>query len=183
MAKSSEQGDIAEEAIRQSLVAVSSPKQVRSPLIPIREKKIRLDRVFPLCFLSSLLFFLEKDMNLPCAFRVLQPEGVLSAATARKMLEVFDGYLEQSIPIILIDLQYVPMIDSFGLGIIISMRNKMKLKGGAVYLCGLQKQARFLVDISALDRLFDVLPDQATFHDQLAQGTLPQRMVLPSPRG
>ncbi len=120
-------------------------------------------------------------MNPSCEFRVLQPEGILSAAAAKKLLASFDTYVGQAIPIILIDLQQVPMIDSFGLGIIISMRNKMKLSGGALYLCGLQKQARFLVDISALDRLFDILPDQATFHDQLAQGNLPQCIVSPAP--
>ncbi len=100
-------------------------------------------------------------------FRLIQPDGILSASASKKMLQEFDAYLQQDIKIILIDLQHVPMIDSFGLGIIVSMHNKLKLAGGKLYLCGLQKQAHFLFDISALDRLFDILPDQQAFQAQI----------------
>lgn len=103
-------------------------------------------------------------------FRLIQPEGILSASIAKKMLQEFEDHLHQGIHLVLIDLQHVAMIDSFGLGIIVSMHNKLKLAGGKLYLCGLQKQARFLFDISALDRLFDILPDQAAFEATIQTG-------------
>jgi anti-sigma B factor antagonist len=103
-------------------------------------------------------------MTQPYDFRLIQPDGILSASVAKQMLQEFETYQQQHIHLILIDLQNVSMIDSFGLGIIVSMHNKLKLAGGKLYLCGLQNQARFLFDISALDRLFDILPDQQAFH-------------------
>jgi len=96
-------------------------------------------------------------------FCLIQPDGILSAAVAKQMLQEFEKAQQQDIKLVLIDLQHVVMIDSFGLGIIVAMHNKLKLIGGKLYLCGLQKQARFLFDISALDRLFDILPDQQAF--------------------
>lgn len=111
-------------------------------------------------------------MSVCSEFRTLQPQGILSAAVAKQMLQAFDEHLQQGINLILIDLQHVSMIDSFGLGIIVAMHNKLKLAGGKLYLCGLQKQARFLFDISALDRLFDILPDQAAF-EAIVQSEIP----------
>lgn len=100
-------------------------------------------------------------------FRLIQPEGILSSSVAKQMLQEFEGYLQEGVKLVLIDLQHVAMIDSFGLGIIVSIHNKLKLTGGKLYLCGLQKQAHFLFDISALDRLFDILPDQQAFHQAI----------------
>lgn len=100
----------------------------------------------------------------PPAFRVLQPEGILSANVAKQLLHQFNTYRQtEDTKFILIDLQNVSMIDSFGLGTLVSMHSKLRMAGGRLYLCSLQKQARFLFDISALDRMFDVFPDQATF--------------------
>lgn len=104
-------------------------------------------------------------------FRLIQPDGILSASVAKVMLQEFEQYHQQNIKVILIDLQNVAMIDSFGLGIIVSMHNKLKLSGGKLYICGLQKQARFLFDISALDRLFDILPDQEAFHQAIRENS------------
>jgi hypothetical protein len=40
----------------------------------------------------------------PCSdFRTLQPQGILSAAVAKQMLQTFDDYLQQDIKLILID--------------------------------------------------------------------------------
>ena len=105
-------------------------------------------------------------MNNP-EFRLMQPEGVLSATVAKQLLQQFEESRQENIKLLLIDLQHVSMIDSFGLGTIVSMHNKLKLAGGRLYICGLQKQARFLFDISALDRMFDILPDQQAFYDTI----------------
>ena len=96
-------------------------------------------------------------------FRVLQPEGILSANVAKQLLQQFHTDCEEGARLILIDLQHVSMIDSFGVGTLVSMHSKFRMVGGQLYLCGLQKQARFLFDISALDRMFDIFPDQAAF--------------------
>lgn len=103
-------------------------------------------------------------------FRLICPIGILSASVGKQILLEFESHLQAEIKLILIDLQYVSMIDSFGLGIIVAMHNRLKLSGGKLYLCGLQKQARFLFDISALDRLFDILPNPEAFESLIASG-------------
>lgn len=102
-------------------------------------------------------------------FRLLQPEGILTANVAKQLLQQFNEYQQEEAKLVLVDLQYVSMIDSFGLGTLMSMHSKLRMAGGKLYLCGLQKQARFLFDISALDRMFDVLPDQAAFYAVIQQ--------------
>ncbi|MGQ9869770.1 STAS domain-containing protein [Leptodesmis sp.] len=102
-------------------------------------------------------------------FRLLKPEGILSASVAKQLLEQVEECRKENISIILIDLENVAMIDSFGLGTLISIHTKLRIAGGKLYLCSLQKQANFLFDISAMNRVLDVLPDQEAFYEQLQQ--------------
>lgn len=102
-------------------------------------------------------------------FRLLQPEGILSAAIAKQLLQQVEECRKAEIKIILIDLENIAMIDSFGLGTLISIHTKLRMAGGKLYLCSLQKQANFLFDISAMDRVLDVLPNQQAFYEQLEQ--------------
>jgi anti-anti-sigma factor len=107
-------------------------------------------------------------------FCLLQPEGILSASIAKKLLQDFNEYRqkEPDVKLILVDLQNVSMIDSFGLGTLMSIHSKLRMAGGKLYLCGLQKQARFLFDISALDRVFDILDNQEAFYEIVRQTEL-----------
>lgn len=108
-------------------------------------------------------------MTHPPEFKLLQPEGILSAAVAKQLLQQVEECRQENINILLIDLENVAMIDSFGLGTLISIHTKLRLAGGKLYLCSLQKQANFLFDISAMDRVLDVLPNQQAFYERLQQ--------------
>jgi anti-anti-sigma factor len=102
-------------------------------------------------------------------FKLLQPEGILSASVAKQLLEQVEECRKENIHLILIDLENIAMIDSFGLGTLISIHTKLRMAGGKLYLCSLQKQANFLFDISAMDRVLDVLPNREAFYEQIQQ--------------
>jgi anti-anti-sigma factor len=108
-------------------------------------------------------------MSHPPEFKLLQPEGILSASLAKQLLQQVEECRQEHINIILIDLESIAMIDSFGLGTLISIHTKLRMAGGKLYLCSLQKQANFLFDISAMDRVLDVLPDRQAFYQQFQQ--------------
>jgi anti-anti-sigma factor len=102
-------------------------------------------------------------------YKLLQLEGILSATVAKQLLQTVEECRKENITTILIDLENVPMIDSFGLGTLMSIHTKLRMAGGKLYLCSLQKQANFLFDISAMDRVLDILPNQDAFYEQRLQ--------------
>ncbi|MGI0487284.1 STAS domain-containing protein [Pantanalinema rosaneae CENA516] len=93
--------------------------------------------------------------------KVLQPSGILTAATAPDLLQEFNHCLKGKPPLILVNLQSVDFIDSSGLGSIVSMHTRMRLAGGKLCLCGLNDQAKSLFDISDMDRILEIF-DTAT---------------------
>jgi anti-anti-sigma factor len=102
-------------------------------------------------------------------YKLLQPEGILSSTVAKQLLQDVEAYRKDNIKTILIDLEKIAMIDSFGLGTLMSIHTKLRMAGGKLYLCSLQKQANFLFDISAMDRVLDILPNQEAFYEQRLQ--------------
>jgi anti-anti-sigma factor len=94
--------------------------------------------------------------------RILKPKGYLSTTTAAKLLETFQDCFDAQAEVILINLQQVDFVDSSGLGILIQMHTKLRLAGRRLCLCSANDQVKTILDISDLDRILDIFPDQAT---------------------
>ncbi|MDX2098172.1 MAG: STAS domain-containing protein [Leptolyngbyaceae cyanobacterium bins.59] len=99
--------------------------------------------------------------------RVINPTGILSSSTSAPLLKEFQESIESGSRDVLVDLQGVTFIDSSGLGVLVSMHSKAKLAGGNVYLCSPNDQARGIIDITDLDRIFGIFADRATFYKSL----------------
>jgi anti-anti-sigma factor len=96
--------------------------------------------------------------------KVLKPAGILAATTIQALLQDFNQYLESKPKTILIDLSNVDFIDSYGLGMLVSMHAKMRLSNGTLCLCSLKDQARCLFEIADMERVFEIFADQAEFY-------------------
>lgn len=101
--------------------------------------------------------------------KVLQPGGVLTAATVQALLQEFSDCLKGKPHVILVNLQAVDFIDSSGLGTLVSMHTRMRLAGGKLCLCSLNDQAKSLFDISDMDRILEIFDTAAEFYAQVVK--------------
>lgn len=62
---------------------------------------------------------------------------------------------------ILINLSAVSYIDSSGLATLVELLKKVKTRGGSLMLTSLSDKVRSLFEITKLDRLFGIYPDDA----------------------
>lgn len=96
-------------------------------------------------------------------YRILEPTGVLVGSTAQTLMQAVQNALEEKIATIALDLSQVNFIDSSGLGTLVSLHTKVRLAGGKFYLVNPQAQARSLLDISDMDRIFEVYDSRSDF--------------------
>lgn len=65
-------------------------------------------------------------------------------------------------PKLVINLGKVGYVDSSGLATLVEVLKKARSKGGALYLTHLSDKVRSLFEITKLDKLFGICPDDAT---------------------
>jgi anti-anti-sigma factor len=99
--------------------------------------------------------------------QVLQPTGHFTTAVAKEMQNQFKENFQTGTRFVLVNLQEVKFMDSFGLGVLVSMHTKLKMAGGQLYLCSLSIPVRNLFDLADMNRLFNVVSDHQAFFNQL----------------
>ncbi len=103
-------------------------------------------------------------MTTAADFKVIQPAGILSSRTSEKILQEFQDSLDARAKAVLIDLSQVNFMDSSGLGLLVSMHTRLRLAGGKLYLCSLSEQCKGILDISDLDRVFEIFNSPSEFY-------------------
>jgi anti-sigma B factor antagonist len=85
---------------------------------------------------------------------VLTIEGVLDALTAPEIRPTIDALVEEKRMSILVDVSSLRLIDSSGVGVIVSLFKRCKVFGGVVRVDGLKNQPLAIFRLLRLDRLF-----------------------------
>mgnify|MGYP003425416482 CR=1 FL=1 len=81
-------------------------------------------------------------------------EGELDHHAAKTVREEIDEAVEFNMPTLLIlDFDRVTFMDSSGIGVIIGRYKKMNYVGGAVYVCGMNKNVDRIFQMSGLYKL------------------------------
>jgi stage II sporulation protein AA (anti-sigma F factor antagonist) len=76
----------------------------------------------------------------------------------RQVTEILD---RQSVHSLVVNLKNVVFLDSMGIGTLITLRNRLIKNGGAVVLCELTDQIKRVMDISSLNKVFDLYEAEA----------------------
>ncbi len=84
----------------------------------------------------------------------LSIEGTLDAATAPDLRAVIDQIVEEGRRNITLDLSTLRLIDSSGVGVIVSLFKRVRANGGQVRIVGLRDQPRAIFRLLRLDRVF-----------------------------
>ena len=87
---------------------------------------------------------------------VLKIEGTLDAVTASELRSVIDDLVNESRKEVTLDLVDLRLIDSSGVGVIVSLFKRVRANGGQVRITGLRDQPRAIFRLLRLDRVFPV---------------------------
>jgi anti-sigma B factor antagonist len=86
----------------------------------------------------------------------LEIDGTLDAVTAPDLRNVVDELVEQRRKSVTLELSSLRLIDSSGVGVIVSLFKRMRANGGQVKIVGLRDQPRAIFRLLRLDRVFPV---------------------------
>ena len=81
-------------------------------------------------------------------------EGALDALTAPEIRPVFDKVVTDGRKRVTVDIAAVTMIDSSGVGAIVSLFKRIKAEGGHVQVVGAKDQPLAVLKLLKLDRVF-----------------------------
>lgn len=86
----------------------------------------------------------------------LEIEGTLDAVTAPELRTVVDQLVNEHRKSITLELSQLRLIDSSGVGVIVSLFKRVRANGGQVKIVGLRDQPRAIFRLLRLDRVFPV---------------------------
>jgi anti-sigma B factor antagonist len=85
---------------------------------------------------------------------ILRIEGTLDPATAPDLRTVVDSIVDEGRLLITLELSTLRLIDSSGVGVIVSLFKRVRANGGQVRIQGLRDQPRAIFRLLRLDRVF-----------------------------
>jgi anti-sigma B factor antagonist len=80
--------------------------------------------------------------------------GALDALTVREIGPVIDGLVADRRPRVVVELEELTLIDSSGVGAIVSLYKRVKADGGQVVVVGAREQPLAVLKLLKLDRVF-----------------------------
>lgn len=106
-------------------------------------------------------------MSSDLKLEVVRPSGILDATQANQFRREVSYRLEKKPEILLINLQNVTFIDSSGLGALVSALKMVRMAGAKLFICSINDQVRMLFELTSMDRVFKVYPDEETFNKEV----------------
>lgn len=87
---------------------------------------------------------------------ILEIDGTLDAVTAPDLRAVVDQLVNDRCKSVVLELSSLRLIDSSGVGVIVSLFKRVRANGGQVKITGLRDQPRAIFRLLRLDRVFPV---------------------------
>ena len=85
---------------------------------------------------------------------VLKIEGTLDAVTAPELRPALDALVDEGAKLVTVDLSTLRLIDSSGVGAIVSLFKRLREAGGDLRVTGLRDQPLAIFQLLRLDRVF-----------------------------
>ncbi|MCX7594800.1 MAG: STAS domain-containing protein [Fischerella sp.] len=96
--------------------------------------------------------------------KVLQPSGSLDASKSQEFRDKITEILESGAKTVLIDFQNVTFMDSSGFGAVVLALKILRAADIKLVLCSLNEQVRLLFELTDMDKVFEIFPNQDEFH-------------------
>ena len=95
--------------------------------------------------------------------KVLEPTGLIDNAGGTQIRRDVSDLLKLGIEAILIDFSNITFMDSSGLGALVATLQQVRKQESQLYLCSLNDQVSIILELTKMDKIFDILPDRAAF--------------------
>jgi anti-anti-sigma factor len=95
--------------------------------------------------------------------QIIQVSGILDGINGVQLRRTIDEMLKAGSRVILIDCTRVEFMDSSGLGALVVALKQTKLSGGQLSLCGINDQIKMLLDLTHMNKMFEIFPNCEAF--------------------
>lgn len=109
---------------------------------------------------------------------ILELQGSLIATGGQKLFEVVNQRITGEVNTLLIDLSRVRFADSAGLAMLVRMYKLCQGVGVKVALCSIQSQVTLLLELTFMQKIFEVFLDRQAFYTHWEK-QFPKDAVLP----
>ena len=89
-------------------------------------------------------------------------DGEIDLYTAPTLREAALAAMRQHGTTLRLDLNDVTFMDSTGIEVLLATRRRAELEGGSLTLCRPSQAARRVIEVTGLDKLFTIAPEQPT---------------------
>lgn len=86
----------------------------------------------------------------------------------RELMQAFDALLNAGNKKIILDLLNTKYISSLILASLVFMQKRAKDTGGNLLICNVQNQVKEIIEVTNLDKIFDIMTDRQAAIDKLA---------------
>ena len=97
----------------------------------------------------------------------IRPTGILDGTRVEELRGKVETILENSSPIVLIDLEETTFVDSSGLGALVSTLKAVRAANRKLYFCSPNAQIKMVFELSGMDQAFEVFESRNAFEQQM----------------
>ncbi len=90
-----------------------------------------------------------------------------NATTSQDFQETIKEVITSGIKIVLLDCQGVTFMDSSGLGTLVLTFKTLQEADTKMFICSINEQVRMLFELTGMDSIFTILPNQEAFENLL----------------
>ncbi|HYW19846.1 MAG TPA: STAS domain-containing protein [Nodularia sp. (in: cyanobacteria)] len=101
--------------------------------------------------------------------KTFQPSGLLNGMRGSELRQEISSAVENGVDIVLIDLAAVKLMDSSGLGTLLSTLRIVKAAGAKIFICSVNDAVKMLFEMTKMERIFEIFVDQDEFNRALLQ--------------
>ncbi|MEH2303396.1 STAS domain-containing protein [Nostoc sp.] len=103
--------------------------------------------------------------------KVIKLTGNLNATTSQDFRQNITNILESGAKIVLVDFKDVTFMDSSGLGALVLAFKTLRAADSKLVLCSISEQVRILFELTNMDKVFEIFPNQDAFNQVLVSKT------------
>ncbi len=98
--------------------------------------------------------------------QVIQPIGSVDATKSQEFRQEITEIIERqsNTKIVLVDFKDVTFMDSSGLGALVLAFKALRAADRKLVICSINEQVRILFELTGMDKVFEIFPNQEDFH-------------------
>ena len=95
--------------------------------------------------------------------KVFRPSGILDSLNGAELRRGVNDAIASGARTILINCQDVTFMDSSGLGALVMILKSIRAVKGKLALCSIIDQIQILLELTSMDKVFQIFPNQEAF--------------------